>query len=81
MTGLGGTSGIFTGSTSGIGLSIAEALAGAAANITINGLADAAEIESHCACLATMGANVRYYGADTFTSDKIVAMVAEAEAA
>ena len=36
---------IITGSTSGIGLGIARALAGAGADIVLNGFGDAAEIE------------------------------------
>ena len=36
---------LITGSTSGIGLAIARELAGQGANIVLNGLGDAAEIE------------------------------------
>jgi hypothetical protein len=40
-----GKSAVVTGSTSGIGLGIARALAREGANVTINGFGDAAEIE------------------------------------
>jgi 3-hydroxybutyrate dehydrogenase len=39
-------SALITGSTSGIGLAIARALAGAGCNITLNGFGNADEIES-----------------------------------
>ena len=40
-----GKTGLVTGSTSGIGLAIARALAAQGANITINGFGEAAAIE------------------------------------
>ena len=40
-----GKTALVTGSTSGIGLAIAEALAGEGANIVMNGFGDAGEIE------------------------------------
>ena len=40
-----GKTALVTGSTSGIGLGIAKALAGRGANIVLNGFGDAAEIE------------------------------------
>ena len=43
---------IVTGSTSGIGLAIATALAGAGCNVMVNGFGDAAEIEKIRAGLA-----------------------------
>ncbi len=81
MTDLRGKSAIVTGSTSGIGLGIAEALAGAGANITINGFGDAAEIDGHVARLKAMGVDARYSGADMSKPEEIAAMMAEAEAA
>ena len=39
---------LVTGSTSGIGLAIAKALAGEGAKLMINGFGDAAEIEREC---------------------------------
>lgn len=46
MTNLKNKTALVTGSTSGIGLAIAEALAKAGANIMLNGFGDAAEIEA-----------------------------------
>ena len=43
-----GRSAIVTGSTSGIGLGIAQSLARAGANVMLNGFGDAAEIEKTC---------------------------------
>ena len=40
-----GKNALVTGSTSGIGLAIARALAAAGANVTLNGLGDSAAIE------------------------------------
>ena len=42
-----GKTAIITGSTSGIGLGIAEALAGAGMNIMLNGFGEAAEIVNY----------------------------------
>jgi 3-hydroxybutyrate dehydrogenase len=56
---------VVTGSTSGIGLGIASALAAQGADIMLNGFGDAAEIEKIRAELATRhGIQVRYDGAD-----------------
>ncbi|MEM6903265.1 MAG: SDR family NAD(P)-dependent oxidoreductase, partial [Pseudomonadota bacterium] len=46
MTDLSGKNAVITGSTSGIGLGIACELAKAGANVMLNGLGDAAEIEA-----------------------------------
>ena len=62
---LSGKSAVITGSTSGIGLGIARAFAGAGANIMLNGFGDAKEIESLRAGLAAEhGVKVAYSGAD-----------------
>ena len=55
---------IVTGSTSGIGLGIARALAADGANIMINGFGDAAAIESVKKEIAALGVKVDYHAAD-----------------
>ena len=47
MPSLAGKSAIVTGSTSGIGLGIAERLAAAGARVLLNGFGDPIEIEEH----------------------------------
>ena len=60
-----GKNAIVTGSTSGIGLGIAEALADAGMNVMLNGFGDAAEIEDVRSALAKRhGVRVAYHGAD-----------------
>jgi 3-hydroxybutyrate dehydrogenase len=74
-----GQSAIVTGSTSGIGLGIAEALARAGANVMLNGLGEASEIEQLRAKLeAETGARIAYSGADMTQPEQIRQMVAEA---
>ncbi|MDB5649120.1 MAG: bdhA, partial [Hyphomicrobiales bacterium] len=73
---------IITGSTSGIGLAYARALAAEGANVTINGFGDAAAIEKERAGIeADFSVRCRYSGADMTKAAEIVAMVKEAEAA
>ena len=70
---------IVTGSTSGIGLGIARSLAGAGANLMLNGFGDAAQIETLRAGLAKeFGVKVGYNGADMSKPEQIHAMVAAA---
>ena len=57
-------SAIVTGSTSGIGLGIARALAAAGANVVINGLGDHDTIELACAELAAFGSEIVFDDAD-----------------
>jgi 3-hydroxybutyrate dehydrogenase len=67
---------IVTGSTSGIGLGIAEAFAAAGADIVLNGFGDADEIERLRAGIAGQhGVKVSYSAADMMKSDAVVAMV------
>ena len=70
---------IVTGSTSGIGLGIAEAFAGAGASIVLNGFGDAAEIEATRSGVASRhGVKVTYSGADMSKPAAISGMVADA---
>ena len=76
---LAGRVAIVTGSTSGIGLGIARALADAGADIVINGLGDAHAIETTRAGLAeTHGVRVAYDGANLMDPGGAVAMVENA---
>jgi 3-hydroxybutyrate dehydrogenase len=76
---LAGKSAIITGSTSGIGLGIARALAGAGANVTLNGFGDATEIERIRAGIEQeFGVTAAYSGADMTRPDDIARMVADA---
>lgn len=71
---------IVTGSTSGIGLGIAEALAVDGMNVMLNGFGKADEIERTRSDLASRhGVEALYSGADMTRPDEIRAMVAEAE--
>jgi 3-hydroxybutyrate dehydrogenase len=70
---------LVTGSTSGIGLGIARALAADGADIMLNGFGDAAQIEAlRSELAATHGVRVAYNGADISKPDQIAAMVADA---
>lgn len=72
---------IITGSTSGIGKGIAEALAAEGCNIVLNGFGDAEKIEADRSALsASAGVTVAYDGADMTKPDEIEAMVRKAEA-
>ena len=74
-----GKSAIVTGSTSGIGLGIARTLAGAGANLMLNGFGDAREIERLRAALAAeFKVKVGYHGADLSKPEQIRDMVAVA---
>ena len=76
-----GKNAIVTGSTSGIGLGIAEAFAGAGMNVMLNGFGDAAEIEATRAGLADKyDVQVSYNGADMTKPDEIAALVDQANA-
>jgi len=77
-----GKTALITGSTSGIGLAYAKAMAGEGANIVINGFGDAAEIEKERVALeASSGGKAIYSGHDLTKQDEIEAMMKEAAAA
>ncbi|WP_298811337.1 3-hydroxybutyrate dehydrogenase [uncultured Sphingomonas sp.] len=76
-----GKSAIVTGSTSGIGLAIARALAAEGASVMLNGFGEADTIEQARAEIeATSGARALHDAADMTKPDEIAAMVARAHA-
>jgi 3-hydroxybutyrate dehydrogenase len=76
-----GKSAVVTGSTSGIGLGIARALAAQGANVMLNGFGDAQQIGRLRAELAGHGAKAMYSAADMSRPAEIEAMMAQAEKA
>ncbi len=71
---------VVTGSTSGIGLCIARALAAEGANILINGFGDPAAVEAERAKIeADFGVKCLYDGADMSKPAEIAAMIKHAE--
>lgn len=67
---------LVTGSTSGIGLGVATALAKAGMDVTLNGLGDAAEIERIRAGLEQeAGVTVRYDGANLMQADACAGLI------
>ena len=78
---LAGKSAIVTGSTSGIGLGIARAFAAQGADVMLNGLGTAEEIERTRAGLQReFGVKVRFHGADMRRPQEIRELAARAEA-
>ena len=72
-----GKTALVTGSTSGIGLGIAKALARQGANIVMNGFGD---VEGPKAEIAALGVKVAYHGADMGKPAEIAEMMAFAAA-
>ncbi|MEJ2125097.1 MAG: 3-hydroxybutyrate dehydrogenase [Alphaproteobacteria bacterium] len=71
---------VVTGSTSGIGFGMAEALAKSGLNIMLNGFGDAGEIEAMRAQLAAnTGVEVAHHGADMTKPDEIGELFRAAE--
>jgi 3-hydroxybutyrate dehydrogenase len=72
---------LVTGSTRGIGLGIARALAREGVHVMLNGLGDPAQIEQLRSTLATdTGVTVRYHGTDVSKPAEVAQMVADTEA-
>lgn len=70
---------VISGSTSGIGLALARAVAINGGDVVLNGLGDPAEIERTRAELeASCGVRVRYHGADMRKGEEVADMVAYA---
>ena len=77
---LSGQVAVVTGSTSGIGLALARAVAAAGGDVVLNGLGDPAEIERTRADLAaSSGRRILYHPADMTNGDQIADMIAFAE--
>jgi len=75
-----GKTALVTGSTSGIGLATARALAEEGANVMLNGFGDKAEIEKIRAGIEKeFAVEVRYSPADMSKPAEITAMIAAAE--
>ncbi len=71
-----GKAAIVTGSTSGIGLGIARILAGAGANVMLNGFGDPAEISKiQQEMTSASGVEVGYNAADVTKAEQVAAMI------
>jgi 3-hydroxybutyrate dehydrogenase len=75
-----GKTAIVTGSTSGIGLAIAKALAAEGAHVMINGFGEADAVEAERAALEEASGKALYDAADMTKPDEIEAMVARCHA-
>ncbi|MGH8612561.1 MAG: 3-hydroxybutyrate dehydrogenase [Gammaproteobacteria bacterium] len=71
---------VITGSTSGIGLGLAQGLAKAGAHVVLNGFGDKAEIERVRAEIAAQtGVKVVYHGADMSKPEEVAALIRETQ--
>ncbi len=78
---LAGKTAVITGSTSGIGLGIAKALAEAGMHVVLNGLGDPAAVEATRASIeADYGVKAKYSAADMSKPNEIVRMIEDARA-
>ncbi|MBJ7484336.1 3-hydroxybutyrate dehydrogenase [Brevundimonas sp.] len=76
---LSGQVAVISGSTSGIGLALARAVAARRCDVVLNGLGDPSEIERTRAELeASCGVRVRYHAANMLKGDEVADMVAYA---
>jgi len=71
---------LVTGSTSGIGLGIAQALAAEGAHVMLNGFGDIEAARAAVAAVAAPGVRLAYHGADMSQPAQIAAMVQACEA-
>ena len=67
-----GKTALVTGSTSGIGLGLAKALAAEGANLVLNGFGDVAAAQAQ---IQALGVQVAYHGADMSRPAEIEAMM------
>ena len=74
-----GKTALVTGSTSGIGLGMAKALAGQGANIVVNGFGEPAAIAAVEKDIQALGVKTLYHGADMSKPEQIEALVRAAE--
>jgi 3-hydroxybutyrate dehydrogenase len=76
---LNGKTALVTGSTSGIGLGIAQAMAAQGAHVMLNGFGDAEAAKAEVAKFSVGGAKVSYHGADMSKPVEIEAMIRACE--